>query len=214
MSWASAFGKAASIRPNDADLDDEFLRRTTSDLPFNSNEGGLAAVARLAEEASTSASASTSVITHEDGDSELLRDNKRRGDGGGRKRGEKKKRKKRKREKFDSREDHASAAGSSKKRRDRDASPDNGSDDETADTVSSTALEGCSVPHPYRYGEIVLVLIDRRLGLVYSLMGRHGGGKRSVLGKVVNGKVRLDLDALKGEKEGAFNCYSLHCVWS
>lgn len=220
-SWGQAFSAAAEIRPNDDDLDEDFLRRTATatatvaDFNQQGGNGGLAAIASMIGNANTSSShakisepavpestslginTEPSTPTVEEGVSE--KGHKSQKDKKKKKKSKKKdKKKKRKEDPTDdtSSEDGSNSKHKSKKRRrsnDSSSSEEDYNPDPTSDSAGA-ALEGRMVPCDPTdpSSELMMVLVDATSGAVFSGMDRTGSGDRIRIGKLVNGQVVLD----------------------
>lgn len=199
-SWGAAFQAAASIRPNDNDLDDDFLRRTAS----QNEGGGLAALSQFASQQSQHVVPTATVSSNippeetEKDDTKSVKSKKER----------KREKKDRKRSSDASKlTDHVvqddvveeqKPSKKKKKRKRQDLDENNDQDDDQVnqnENDSSSSLEGRMVKRSCnRSGEEedVMVLIDWAKKVVYSAFDRAPNGDRLVLGNVVNGKVQLD----------------------
>ena len=145
VSWGSAFAAASNIRPNDADLDDEFLQRTKAS--DNATDQGVVSVARLA-----------------------------RG--------------------YKSPPLHQSGTGKSMYSKDKSNYAANKFVHSSAYDESDISIESQDTPLEGKIVDELMVLVNKQNGHVYSSEARMPNGKRLVIGKVVNGKIELDRNAI------------------
>lgn len=205
-SWGQAFNAAAQIRPNEDDLDEDFLRRTANGGDGDDNDqqrgdgGGLATIAGMIDDTSKKSHAdepsepmpeSTETTTHKS------------------KKDRKKKSKKRKKKKDDEAihkdddNDNDSKRNLKKRRRSSDLSASIDKEDPDPSASAST-LEGRMVPSDPidPSSEPMMVLVDTTLGVVLSGTDRTGNGDRIQIGKLVNGEVVLDRSSEGGSNKG------------
>ena len=220
-SWGEAFSAAAEIRPNDDDLDEDFLRRTATAAgdgdgngdDFNQQGGnsGLAAIASMIGNPNTSSSHSeisksamsestalgidTEPITPtvEESLTETGHESKK----DKKKKKKPKKKDKKKKRKKDSADDTSSDDGSNSKHKSkkrRRSSEEDDDPDPTSDSDGAAALEGRMVPSDPENpsSELIMVLVDAASGIVYSGMDRTESGDLIQVGKLVKGQVVLD----------------------
>ena len=198
-SWGQAFDAAAQIRPNEDDLDEDFLRRTATGGDGDDNDqrgdgGGLATIAGMINDTSTKSHEPTETATHKS-----KKDRK------------KKKSKKRKKKSDDEAihkdddndNDNDSKRNLKKRRRSSDLSAS--IDEENPDpSASASALEGRMVPSDPidPSSELMMVLVDTTLGVVLSGTDRTENGDRIQIGKLINGEVVLDKSSEGGSNKG------------
>ena len=220
-SWGEAFSAAAEIRPNDDDLDEDFLRRTATAAgdgdgngdDFNQQGGnrGLAAIASMignpntssshAEISKSAMSESTALgidtepitPTVEESLTETGHESKK----DKKKKKKPKKKDKKKKRKKDSADDTSSDDGSNSKHKSkkrRRSSEEEDDPDPTSDSDGAAALEGRMVPSDPENpsSELIMVLVDAASGIVYSGMDRTESGDLIQVGKLVKGQVVLD----------------------
>ena len=220
-SWGEAFSAAAEIRPNDDDLDEDFLRRTATAAgdgdgngdDFNQQGGnsGLAAIASMIGNPNTSSShpeisepampestalgidTEPTTPTVEESETETAHESKK----DKKKKKKSKKKDKKKKRKKNSADDTSSDDGSNSKHKSkkrRRSSEEDDDPDPTSDSDGAAALEGRMVPSDPDdpSSELIIVLVDVASGIVYSGMDRTESGDRVQVGKLVNGQVVLD----------------------
>ena len=206
-SWGQAFDAAAQIRPNEDDLDEDFLRRTASggDGDDNDQRGdgdGLATIAGMINDTSKKSHAgepsepipeSTETTTHKS-----KKDRKKKS---------KKKRKKKSDDEAihkDDDNDNGSKRNLKKRRRSSDLSASIDKEDPDPSASAVSALEGRMVPSDPidPSSELMMVLVDTTLGVVLSGTDRTENGDRIQIGKLVNGEVVLDRSSEGGSNKG------------
>ncbi len=208
-SWGQAFDAAAQIRPNEDDLDEDFLRRTATsnggdgdDNDQRGDGGGLATIAGMINDTSKKSHAgepsepipeSTETTTHKS-----KKDRKKKS---------KKKRKKKSDDEAihkDDDNDNGSKRNLKKRRRSSDLSASIDKEDPDPSASAVSALEGRMVPSDPidPSSELMMVLVDTTLGVVLSGTDRTENGDRIQIGKLVNGEVVLDRSSEGGSNKG------------
>ena len=209
-SWGQVFAAAARVQPNEADLDDDFLKRTVAPAEDKAcdrcGQSGFATIARMAAEEKDN----TGIEHSKKKEEKRKRKGKKRG-----KDDKKEKKKKRKKDVVDycGDETDPDVVGKKKRTRPWELARDLGCGADTKDSalahLSSTAtLRGRMVaPDPSNPSEQIMVLIDEPSGVVYSGFDRTCDGNMIAVGKVVEGVVVFDKDADRSfvnEQSGEF----------
>ncbi|KAL7481924.1 hypothetical protein ACHAW6_007602, partial [Cyclotella cf. meneghiniana] len=169
-SWGAAFAAASAIRPNEDDLDEDFLRRVNAQSDTADEVGvGVRNVALLAR---------SYEMPRKDSMVENLLGGEDEND-----------------------DDHASVAKSLESKDDR-LRKDNLDDKSDASIQSEEAsLEGRMISLSSASNDKSLVLIDKQNGKVFSSGARMQNGRRLVIGKIFQGNIQLDQDAIKKMEE-------------
>ncbi|KAL3799736.1 hypothetical protein HJC23_010386 [Cyclotella cryptica] len=171
-SWGAAFAAASSIRPNDDDLDEDFLQRATA-ASNEADEGGdgVGNVALLARgyEMPINKTRLENSLGSKGGNGDAAA--------------------------------AAAVANSIEGKDDRKIKDDH--DDETDASIQSeeASLEGRMVSLSSDPNDQSLVLIDKQNGKVFSSGERMPNGRRLVIGKIVQGNIQLDQDAISKMKQ-------------
>lgn len=209
-SWGQVFAAAARVQPNEADLDDDFLKRTVAPAEDKAcdrcGQSGFATIARMAAEEKDN----TGIEHSKKKEEKRKRKGKKRG-----KDDKKEKKKKRKKDVVDycGDETDPDVVGKKKRTRPWELARDLGCVADTKDSalahLSSTAtLRGRMVaPDLSNPSEQIMVLIDEPSGVVYSGFDRTCDGNMIAVGKVVEGVVVFDKDADRSfvnEQSGEF----------
>jgi hypothetical protein len=149
-SWGASFAAASTIRPNEDDLDDDFLERTKASDAVLKADGGLGNISSLAKG-----------YMPKESDVHSLQS------------------------------------------KGADAESDSDKDDAGDASVKSEEgpLEGRMIALSSDSADQTLVLVDKQHGKIYSSGTRGKDGRRLVIGKIVDGNIQLDRDALKEMKQ-------------
>ncbi|KAL7468428.1 hypothetical protein ACHAXS_008655, partial [Conticribra weissflogii] len=195
-SWGAAFAVASTIRPDDDDLDEDFLKRAAASSSSSSADEdaakGVWSVAQLAKEHDQNLGSKP-----EASDNDRIENEPNDDDGNVNDVGPEKEGKKRKRISSASKSSEKTQRISTAQEKFNNQEKEKDDDDDDASTNSEeVSLEGRMLTLPSN-NEMVMVLIDRQSRKVYSSGERKPNGHRLVIGKFSDGEVTFDAEALK-----------------